>query len=819
VSASASIPRVALYEFVILLGDPRDGAVLAGLLERALRPAAGARIRISCARPGQLTNVSPFEEWLAERPDQSPADSPGSYRVFVLDSSTVPTRRIRYPTGSFYVGPEEELDDLRCASLRKVKGGSVVNLAQAIIEDFSLGTEGEPPAAALFEPAAVVELDWLQRDLAQVEADRTRASPTPWRPASIDARSEFVFARVAYHARSYETAAAAFGRAVDGGYNDPSNALIWQGNALYRAGKFDGAEQVFELALEQGGREPEAAFGLGLVLDARGRHEAAGKHFEQARLITGQRWRFPDSAAFERAEAAFHLGDYAAAARLYGEVADRARDIRMSSASALMLTGAAPSAEAEFKTLLVETLRDTPAAKRDLKRLPVKSLLAECRRENVQLPSGVARSLAVVLLASGQYSAAQDALDVALEQDDGDARAYLTQSRLLRAVGQPEAAIAALNAASQRDHPQPARVAFLRALAQGDLGQYDDAFVSLDEAEQLALAPRGDIEVGRIVNSARGRILGLKGKPEKGRLACETARALGDKSAATLATLAWLLYAEKRFDEAESIIRWAAELDERDWSIWLIEAAILNAVAELAVDDDRGLADDLALDAVKATRRAWTLLEARRSELRGYYETREQGSAPDQSTAALRDAKEQDLQDHAAHVLLERALAYRQRGEFAKTHNTLRQCRRLATTNSAVAHAETRLRRQPSPVRQSRVPWPVIVLLATILLAGDTELLLGHPKQFSPGAFAALAVGVLVLALALFVLPQLTSLRLGSVEITKVVAVEAVRSLLPRIPPAPPLPLEFQATPGGGGPQPEDRPTDPAKPLGGGGHR
>jgi hypothetical protein len=112
----------------------------------------------------------------------------------------------------------------------------------------------------------------------------------------------------------------------------------------------------------------------------------------------------------------------------------------------------------------------------------------------------------------------------------------------------------------------------------------------------------------------------------------------------------------------------------------------------------------------------------------------------------------------------------------------------------------------------------VIVLLATILLAGDTELLLGHPKQFSPGAFAALAV-VLVLALALFVLPQLTSLRLGSVEITKVVAVEAVRSLLPRIPPAPPLPLEFQATPGGGGPQPEDRPTDPAKPLGGGGHR
>lgn len=387
--------------------------------------------------------------------------------------------------------------------------------------------------------------------------------------------------------------------------------------------------------------------------------------------------------------------------------------------------------------------------------------------------AGALSSRGVVKINLCRYHEALQDLDRAGKLEGGENPAtHLYRAIALSALGDlieaRRAAVQASRIGAKSDRPQ--WIEYVYAVVLLRLDDVDGAQTALKHAEKFAVE-RDDFNVVAKVKAVSGLIFARLDRFHEAHAACDSSIQHDHSEPGPYATQAWMFHTRNRTDEAGDAIALAVDLVETNvdwirgcrfvgakWPFYVTQASILNALSERYADEN------LAVDAIQATQKAWDDFRARS----------DRQSPPDA--------------ERGAQIFLERAYASVLCNRPGEAAAALREARALAPLRSRPWLAATRALREVSA--PPRIRSATIVLAEGVALAGLVALL--QFGKLSSGAFATLVIGVLALGLVAFLLPTITRFRLGTLEVEKAVASTGAQAT-PRL--AAPLPPPHIAVP------------------------
>jgi tetratricopeptide (TPR) repeat protein len=371
------------------------------------------------------------------------------------------------------------------------------------------------------------------------------------------------------------------------------------------------------------------------------------------------------------------------------------------------------------------------------------------------------KSRAVVRLYLCQYDEALADSQAAEKHGPDTAGMFFTRALIYSALGDlhqaRKCATRAVKDATEEDRTQWFEYVYAHITA--DLGDLDEAIQALERAEALAMN-RGDSDLLAKVDGLRGLVLARLGQFDRARVSCESSLTRTMGAAEPYATLAWICQQTGHVEEASVRIEQAISLIEKSttwqndcqyqgakWPFYLLQAAILNAVAE-QYDDLRAAEGALA-------------------------------AANNAQSDRDKDGRKQSEQndERSAQIFLERARSHALCKEHQQVAADLNECLKLAPRNSRASYAATRALRY-SATRNLEIDARLIVLVEVLLLAGVVALFL--TSTLTSGALATIVLGVLALGLAAFCLPVITEMRIGTLQLNKTVAA-AISTPLPKL--------------------------------------
>jgi tetratricopeptide (TPR) repeat protein len=778
----ARVSATVLYEYVLLLADADEADVLAGLVEQALQTVGSFRVRSRI--PGKRGGDGLVAELEAQTDHRAGLDPIRKMYVFEYFSGCE-QMLAQQPTSSHgpkhYVGVREEIraaPSLQAIEgLVEITGVDPLAFAIALMAD----AEGEVPGA-LFHSESLDLYEGRRRfeqGLAHTGVGGASTAFLAGRTAIAERRARASLSTALNPMQEHET-------------------QLVLGSALYAERRdLDGSVAALSRALavaetEQASAEAELA--LGLTYELMGDSAQADHAFDAA----SGGFYTESGVQNMRANALYELEwpDAAAAAYRKAIAAESQNEPNNVSRCSLATVLALQDKFGEARPLYEEGLAIDSDAATDH------------------------RGLATVLFELGLFLETAKELDKALTLDRYGAPTYFLLARLLRATGFPERALAALSKACELfgfacDEPaRAAQLTYLRGLILADLRDYDGALRQLEDAERSARTAK-DIELRLKALTARARVLGLMAEFEPGRRACEEVLALRPDDRTALATLAWLLFHQGRLEEAESAIRRAtresssqelgrtlgreeSNAHHEDWSVYAVKATILNSLA-LAYADGRGVTYDLSASAIRAARRAEALIRDRRNAIQLYYRYAEAASGP--SGQVSEDGRPADfagqastvngrLGDASAHVMLERARAHILREEYRDARFALTGAIRNALPDSLVQIASQRLWGELRSAPRLQISNAVIltgILILTVLVAA-----LGFHHDLTGVSLTTTLLAIPVIGLSAYLLPVLTKLRIGGVELEKTIARAPSETLAQLAPPPPPLEADLR---------------------------
>ena len=371
------------------------------------------------------------------------------------------------------------------------------------------------------------------------------------------------------------------------------------------------------------------------------------------------------------------------------------------------------------------------------------------------------KSRAIVRLYLCQYDEALTDSQAAEKRGDDAAGMFFYRALIYSALGDlhqaRKCATRAMNDATEEDRTP--WFAYVYAHITADLGDLDEAIQALERAEALAMDP-DDNDLLAKVDGLRGLVLARMGQFDRARVSCESSLTRSTNAAEPYATLAWICMQTGRAEEASVRIEQAISSIEKSttwqndcqykgskWPFYLLQAAILNAVAE-QYDDLRAAEGALA-------------------------------AADNAQSDRDKDGRKQSEQndERAAQIFLERARSHALCKEHQQVPADLNECLKLAPKNSRASYAATRALRYAAN-RNLEIDARLIALVDALLLAGVVALFL--TSKLTSGALAAIILGVLGLGLAAFCLPVITEMRIGTLQLNKTVAA-AIATPLPKL--------------------------------------
>lgn len=377
-------------------------------------------------------------------------------------------------------------------------------------------------------------------------------------------------------------------------------------------------------------------------------------------------------------------------------------------------------------------------------------------------------SKGVVLYRLGRFPEAEATLQAALRlKEPAYASTHFYLGATYSVLGKFQEALSEYEEADRLQYSRQEFLAFQRSLACWELKRYEEAREFLALAEKYA--EPSQIDLLGSVKTLRALCLGMMNELERARIECEAAIGIGDTIATTTAhvTLAWVLLRLDRVGEAESVVAniesTQGARSDVDWRFIVVEAAVYNAAAELYGSKA------LALEVIDVANRG-IRLEERATKLQPW---------------AVKAGS-----DYKAQIFFERARAHIYLEDAAAANADLKACRKHAQRDSRLELAAGRVLRQSTDSSQLVLAKPFLISTLVVLLIAFGILLVY--RKLGDAAFSSLTLGVLFLALASYALPVVTNLKLGTLEVQKVIST-ASASILPQIaPPPPPLPLNLQ---------------------------